>query len=474
MELKKINGVWVLHCIDYLTRFSAAHTVSSRDPDEIMEKFFVIRISMFGPPQNILSDNGGEFQGEKWESICETFNIIHRTTAAESPFSNGICERHDLLIAEMTEKVIEDVGCSLNIALMWAVHAKNSLINIYGFSRYQLVFGHNPNSPGNSHNKLPALSSETSSQIVAEHLNSLRFTRHANVKAESSDRIARVLRGKVYKGTHKRFCVGDTVYYKRLNKKTWQGLGKVIVQDRNHVLIKSGAGKLVKVHPCKMVLKYEAEENLVNNRRSNISKTEQTKKSEETSESESESEIQKEDDDCCFASEVGENNAVTSSMRLRNNEEESNSGLNSDIETCQQSKQKRRIRKKDSSNARRILRKGDRIFYNDEDDCIIASIISRRGKKGGEWENYWNVKNLRTDTEIGVNLDEVEWIKEDAFAQETNFLADQITWETMVQNYELNKSVEYLKAKENEVEKWKKFNVYEEVNRSSNIMQMGE
>ena len=50
MNLKKINGVWVLHCIDYLTRFSAAHAVSSRDPDEIMEKFFVIWISMFDPP----------------------------------------------------------------------------------------------------------------------------------------------------------------------------------------------------------------------------------------------------------------------------------------------------------------------------------------------------------------------------------------------------------------------------------------
>ena len=223
----------------------------------------------------------------------------------------------------------------------------------------------------------------------------------------------------------------------------------------------------MKVHPCKVVLKHEAEENLVNNRRSNISKTEQAKRSEESSESESESDIEKEDNDCCFASEVGEKNAETSSMRLRNNEEErSNSGLNNDIETCQQSKQKRTITKKDRRNARTILRKGDRIFYNDEDDWIIASIISRGGKKGGEWENYWNVKNQRTDTEIGVNLDEVEWIKEDAFAQEINFLADQITWETMVQNYELNKSAEYLKAKENEVEKWKRFNVYEEVNRS--------
>ena len=139
------------------------------------------------------------------------------------------------------------------------------------------MFDYNPNSPGNSHNKLSALSSETSSQIVAEHLNSPRSTRHAYVKAESSDRIARAFRGKVYEGTQKRFCVGDTVYYKRLNKNTWQGPGKVIVQDRNHVLIKSGAGKLVKVHPCKVVLKYEVEENLVNNRRCNISKTEQRK-----------------------------------------------------------------------------------------------------------------------------------------------------------------------------------------------------
>ena len=96
---------------------------------------------------------------------------------------------------------------------------------------YQLVFGRNPNSPGNSHNKLPALTSETASQVVADHLNSLREARHAYIKAESSNRIARALRGRVFEGTHKRFCVGDTVYYKRLNKKIWQGPGKVIAQD---------------------------------------------------------------------------------------------------------------------------------------------------------------------------------------------------------------------------------------------------
>ena len=192
-------------------KYPAAHTVKSHDPDEVMEKFFFIWISVFGAPRKILSDNGGEFQGSKWESICETFNIHHKTTAAESPFSNGICERHNLLIAEMTEKIMEDVGCSLQLALMWAVHAKNSLINIFGFSPYQLVFGHNPNIPGNSNNKLPALSNETASKIVADHLNCLRTARLAYMRAEHSDRIARALRGRVHEGTHQRFCSGDTV-----------------------------------------------------------------------------------------------------------------------------------------------------------------------------------------------------------------------------------------------------------------------
>ena len=237
----------------------------SHDPNEVIEKFFIIWISLFGPPQRILTDNGGEFQGEKWEPVCERFNITQKTTAAEAPFSNGVCERHNLLIGEMTQKIIDDVGCPLQTALMWAVHSKNSLINIHGFSPYQLVFGRNPNIPGNSNNKLPALSPETSSKIVATQINSLRAARHAFIKAESSDRIARALRGKVYEGTHRKFCIGDTVYYKRLNNKIWQGPGKVIARDGAQVLVKSNAGRLVKVHPCKLVLKQNAEKQIGNN-----------------------------------------------------------------------------------------------------------------------------------------------------------------------------------------------------------------
>ena len=261
MDLKQINNKWVLHCIDYVTRFSAAHPVKDKSPEEIIEKFFMIWISIFGPPKKVFSDNGGEFIGDKTIAMCNAFNIEPKFTASESPFSNGICERHNALIGSMTEKVIEDTGCKLSIALMWATHAKNSLINVFGFSPYQLVFGHNPNIPGNQENKLPALTSTTSYQIVADHLNSLHKAREAYIQAENSDRIRRALIGRIFNGTHQKFCVGDRVYYKRADG-SWHGPGYVIAQNGCQVLVKTGSRTLIKVHPCKIILKEEADNKL--------------------------------------------------------------------------------------------------------------------------------------------------------------------------------------------------------------------
>ena len=113
-----INNTRVLHCINYLTRFSAAHVLKNKSAEEIIEKFSLIWISVFGPPENILSDNGCEFSNPKMQNLCCSFNITQKFTAAEAPFSNGICERHNALIGEMTTKVVNDQKCRLNIALL--------------------------------------------------------------------------------------------------------------------------------------------------------------------------------------------------------------------------------------------------------------------------------------------------------------------------------------------------------------------
>ena len=54
-------------------------------------------------------------------------NIEACTIAAESPFSNETVEHHNLIVAEIMEKMLEDEKCESEIALALAVSAKNAL-----------------------------------------------------------------------------------------------------------------------------------------------------------------------------------------------------------------------------------------------------------------------------------------------------------------------------------------------------------
>ena len=51
----------------------------------------------------------------KWVSINVNNNV--KTTGVESPWSNGIVEKHNGIIGNMMEKVLSDGGCSLEVAL---------------------------------------------------------------------------------------------------------------------------------------------------------------------------------------------------------------------------------------------------------------------------------------------------------------------------------------------------------------------
>ena len=95
--------------------------------------------------------------------MCENLNINIKTTAAESAWSNGLCEKYNGVIGRAVKKVVEEVRCSLDIALAWSVNAKNSLHMVHGFSPYQMVFGRNPNLPFALTSKPPALEGVSSS-----------------------------------------------------------------------------------------------------------------------------------------------------------------------------------------------------------------------------------------------------------------------------------------------------------------------
>ena len=144
----------------------------------IVESIFKIWLAIFGSPNSFLVDNVSEYINSEFISFCENFNINTKTTAAESPRSNGLVEHHNGILDNTVRKMVSDKpNYSVETGVAWAIATKNSLKNVYGFSPNQLVFGKNLNFPNVESNKLPALKSVTCSKIVAENLSAMHDAR---------------------------------------------------------------------------------------------------------------------------------------------------------------------------------------------------------------------------------------------------------------------------------------------------------
>ena len=56
---------------------------------------------------SILTDDGGEFSSDEMRELCSILNVQISTTAANSPFQNGLCERIHAVTDTMILKLRE-------------------------------------------------------------------------------------------------------------------------------------------------------------------------------------------------------------------------------------------------------------------------------------------------------------------------------------------------------------------------------
>ena len=173
-------------------------------------------------------------------------------TGAESPWSNGVCERYNGVIEECVIKTLEDTKCSFDVTVAWAVSAKNTLSTVHEFSPNQLVFGKNLSLPSVALNKPPALESVTACDVVAENLDAMHAAHKAYIASESSEKLRRALRHQVQPAISARYNNGDLIYFKRNDLDRWLGPGTVIGTEHKQVLVKHG-GSYVRVHPCRLI-----------------------------------------------------------------------------------------------------------------------------------------------------------------------------------------------------------------------------
>ena len=218
LKVWKVN-LYFLVIVDIATRYCSAIVIRDKNPKTIIKGLFLTWISHFGAPRKLLSDNGGEFNNVDMRQLGESFNMKIMTTAAQSPWSNGICERQNAVIGDLVNKILLDTSCDIETALAWAISARNALSNFSGFSPNQLVFGFNPALPNVFHDQPPALEEVSSSNMVRENLNALHIARKGFIEQESSEKIRRALRSNVRNTSVDELNSGDEVYYKRNDSK---------------------------------------------------------------------------------------------------------------------------------------------------------------------------------------------------------------------------------------------------------------
>ena len=251
MDLKVWDRYYFLVIVDLATRYCAATVLTNKLASSVISGLFISWISTFGGPKMILTDNGREFNNVELRELGEAFNIKIMTTAAESPWSNGACERLNDVLGSHVSKIIDDTHCELRMALAWTVSARNALANTSGFSPNQLVFGFNPAIPDVFKSDPSALELINSFDIVRKNLNALHSARREFVKFESEERISRALRHNT-RATHPDDLQrGDEVYFKRRDDNQWHGPGVIVAWEEKLALVRHG-GEYYRVHTCRL------------------------------------------------------------------------------------------------------------------------------------------------------------------------------------------------------------------------------
>ena len=131
MDLKFYHGRIIPHLTDHATCLSVAVQVPSKHPKAIFDAILRNWISIYGSANQFLTDNGGVFVNDNLLKLCEAFNIKVKTTGAEAPWSNGLVERHNLVLSEMLNKVLENTKCPFDIKAYFFSYLLRSCMRTY-------------------------------------------------------------------------------------------------------------------------------------------------------------------------------------------------------------------------------------------------------------------------------------------------------------------------------------------------------
>ena len=129
MDLKRWDNKWIVHLIDMWSCLTISVFIDCKTPQSVINTIMLHWVGAgYRVLKSILTDNGGEFSADKIQEVLSILNVEVCTTAAYSPFQNGLCERINAVTDSTLTKLVDQCQkTSPNILLIWANMACNSL-----------------------------------------------------------------------------------------------------------------------------------------------------------------------------------------------------------------------------------------------------------------------------------------------------------------------------------------------------------
>ena len=241
----RYSGKYICYLIDMYSRFTAATFIKDKKPDTIVCCIMQQWVSLFGLMGGLHSDIGGEMSNEIMEDVAHKLGIKSTTTSSYSPHQNGLNERNHAVVDLMvTRMMASDKTLSSEMALRWALNAKNSLENYHGFSPYQLHIGRNPIMPSVTRDGPSSYETECKSESFAANLNAMHSARQEFTQAECSTILKKALKSKIHPRGED-ISKGDWIYFKKNDGKSkspiWSGPSQVAAINGKKLFIDRGA-----------------------------------------------------------------------------------------------------------------------------------------------------------------------------------------------------------------------------------------
>ena len=200
-----------------------------RETSDVLQKLLAnYWVRVFGPPQEVIMDQARTNLGEPLQKYLENLGVYVRPIPGEAHWQLGRTETHGGWFARILEKTMQSQMPTDRETWEQCVlhsHVKNSMIQFYGYTPHQYVFGKNPNIPQDLLDEpigvVPATAS-LSDDMVAK-AQALRFSAlRAVLETQDDQALRRALAARPRKLIQ--FEPGDLVAYWRAQKYTQEGV----------------------------------------------------------------------------------------------------------------------------------------------------------------------------------------------------------------------------------------------------------